>query len=167
VTFFTSHSLIVGVSYSKIRILEYGGEMDAFPKLLELEAEVFDALAHPARLVILEVIRDRESCVCHIQAMSNLRQAYISQQLNILRQSGLVTSRKEGQWIFYTASDPRIYEVIDRFKEMLQTLGKWQPEQPGNQDKIEPHAVCNCPHCNSQPLDQIILSSEVECGRVP
>jgi DNA-binding transcriptional ArsR family regulator len=48
-----------------------------------LPAKVFNALAHPSRLEILELLRDGEACVCHIQAMLDLRQAYISQHLNV------------------------------------------------------------------------------------
>ena len=51
--------------------------------LYTLEAETLQALAHPARLEILELLRDGEACVCHIQAMLDQRQAYISQHLNI------------------------------------------------------------------------------------
>ena len=95
------------------------------------EAELLNALSHPARLEILELLRDGESCVCHIQAMLDHRQAYISQQLNILRQAGLITSRKEGLRVYYKISDPDLFGLLDQVKVILQKLGKWQPEYVG------------------------------------
>ncbi len=69
--------------------------------IYENEAQVFYALAHPVRLEILELLRGGEACVCHIQAMLGQRQAYISQHLNVLRKAGLVSSRKDGQRVYY------------------------------------------------------------------
>ena len=70
--------------------------MDQDRNLYKNEAEIFAAMSHPSRLEILDLLRDGESCVCHIQAMLDHRQAYISQHLNILRQTGLIIRRKEG-----------------------------------------------------------------------
>ena len=81
------------------------------------EAELLNALSHPARLEILELLRDGESCVCHIQAMLDHRQAYISQQLNILRQAGLITSRKEGLRVYYQDQRPRFVRVAGSGKD--------------------------------------------------
>ncbi len=94
--------------------------------LCSSEAELLNALSHPARLEILELLRDGESCVCHIQAMLDHRQAYISQQLNILRQAGLITSRKEGLRVYYKVSDPDLFRLLEQLKTILEKLGKWQ-----------------------------------------
>jgi DNA-binding transcriptional ArsR family regulator len=45
----------------------------------------FKALAHPVRLQILDMLRSGEACVCHMETALNKRQAYISQQLMVLR----------------------------------------------------------------------------------
>ena len=62
----------------------------------DIQARALSALANPARLEILGLLRDGEACVCHIQAVLGQRQAFVSQHLNVLRQAGLVTSRKDG-----------------------------------------------------------------------
>jgi len=72
-------------------------EMSAYQE----RARLFYILSHPARLQILDILRGGEECVCHIQAMLGKRQAYVSQQLMILREAGLVADRKEGQNVFY------------------------------------------------------------------
>ena len=81
-----------------------------------LITEVFDALAHPSRLEILDLLRDGEACVCHIQAILDQRQSYISQHLNVLRHAGLVSSRKDGLRVYYQVSDAQLFQVIDGMK---------------------------------------------------
>jgi DNA-binding transcriptional ArsR family regulator len=56
----------------------------------------FKALAHPVRLQILDMLRRGEACVCHMETALDKRQAYISQQLMVLRDAGLVDARKDG-----------------------------------------------------------------------
>jgi ArsR family transcriptional regulator len=63
--------------------------MDAY----EYQAALLKALAHPVRLQILDILRDGEQCVCHIEAVLGLRQAYILQQLMLLRKAGLLADR--------------------------------------------------------------------------
>jgi DNA-binding transcriptional ArsR family regulator len=120
----------------------------------EIEAEIFFALGHSTRLEILNLLRDGEACVCHIQAMLNQRQAYISQHLNILRQAGLVISRKEGLRVYYKISDPALIEVMDCVKKIVQSQGKWQS---GLSDKAVQKKPCHCPQCSPQVEDQVSI----------
>lgn len=115
----------------------------------DLLPEVFDALAHPSRLEILDLLRDGEACVCHIQAMLDQRQSYISQHLNVLRHAGLVSSRKEGLRVYYQVSDAQLFEAIDRMKSFLQSTEKWQPEVG---EKDIPKYPCTCPQCADKQL---------------
>jgi len=105
----------------------------------EAESQLFKLLTHPARLAILDILRDGEHCVCHMEAYLGYRQAYLSQQLAILREGGLIQDRREGWNIFYRVSDPRIYSILDTIQLIT---GK----------KITPYpregVVCPCPHCN-------------------
>ena len=80
---------------------------------LENAAALFKLLSHPSRLAILQVLRDGEECVCHLEAALGLRQAYISQQLMVLRQVGLVTDRREGWNVFYRVVKPEVYALLD------------------------------------------------------
>jgi ArsR family transcriptional regulator len=101
----------------------------------EQPAVFFKALAHPARLQILDMLRQGELCVCHIEAALGKRQAYISQQLMALRDAGLVESRKDGLQVFYRLADPLVREVL------AAVLG----EAAG--DEHTPIPGCRCPHC--------------------
>ena len=84
----------------------------------ETQAKLFKALMHPTRLAILDILRNGEQCVCHMEAVLGLRQAYISQQLMILRESDLVQDRRDGWNIFYRVVKPEIYEIIDLAQRM-------------------------------------------------
>jgi ArsR family transcriptional regulator len=75
----------------------------------------FKALAHPARLHIVDILRSDEVCVCHIEAALNKRQAYVSQQLMILREAGFVESRKDGLQVYYRLTDPKVAELLNVF----------------------------------------------------
>jgi DNA-binding transcriptional ArsR family regulator len=89
--------------------------MDAF----EDEAALFKVLMHPTRLAVLEILRTGEECVCHMEATLGLRQAYISQQLSVLREAGLVSVRRNGWNIFYKVTQPEVFAVIDAARAML------------------------------------------------
>ena len=76
------------------------------------QARLFQILSHPARLQILDILRRGEECVCHIQAMLDRRQAYVSQQLMVLRDAGLVMDRKDGLYVYYRLVKPDAAAVL-------------------------------------------------------
>ncbi len=85
----------------------------AIEQFLRLEAGVLRALAHPARLQILQLLRERERCVCEFESLLGLRQPNISQHLAILRAAGLVTTRRDGLRVLYSVADPALYALLD------------------------------------------------------
>src|SRR5512147_3293520 len=86
-----------------------GAGMDTF----EESAKLFKVLMHPARLEILDILRDGEHCVCHIEAALGQRQAYISQQLSVLREAGLVQDRRDGWNVHYRVTKPQVFALLD------------------------------------------------------
>lgn len=78
-----------------------------------LKAKIFNALSDPARLEIIEFLREGEKCVCEIIPHVNLIQPLVSRHLKILKDCGLVKDRKEGNRRLYSVTDPRIFEVVD------------------------------------------------------
>lgn len=99
-------------------------------------AALFKALAHPVRLQILSLLRAGEVCVCHMEAALGKRQAYISQQLMILREAGLIDSRKEGRQVFYWITEERILRLLE---DLLGPV-------PGENPVLE---ACPCPRCTA------------------
>jgi ArsR family transcriptional regulator len=107
----------------------------------EAQAQLLKVLTHPARLAILNILRDGEHCVCHMEAYLGYRQAYISQQLMVLREAGLIQDRRDGWNVFYRVIDARIFEVLGAV-ERMRNLEQEQGAQ-------KPAAACACPHCNA------------------
>lgn len=109
--------------------------MDEFTR----EITLMKALSHPARLAILETLRGGEACVCHMEALFGWRQAYISQQLMVLREAGIVADRRDGWNIFYRVIKPEIYAVIDA---VYRASGRTRLNLP-----MATPETCTCPTC--------------------
>ena len=106
---------------------------------LEDTATLFKLLSHPSRLAILHLLRDGEECVCHMEAALGLRQAYISQQLMVLRQAGLVTDRRDGWNVFYRVTKPEVFALLDAALATIAPDAK--TAMPAKA------ATCPCPKC--------------------
>jgi ArsR family transcriptional regulator len=76
--------------------------------------EFCKALADDTRQRILEMLLEREMCVGDIVDAFHMSQPSISHHLGVLRQFGLVTSRKEGQQVFYTINRDNVVECCGR-----------------------------------------------------
>jgi len=88
-------------------------------RIYRVHAAVCKALGHPARMKLLDLLRDGEECVCRLAPKVGITESHLSQILAILRRAGLVETRREGHSIFYRVQDERIFEVIDRMREIL------------------------------------------------
>ncbi|MEN6570861.1 MAG: metalloregulator ArsR/SmtB family transcription factor [Anaerolineaceae bacterium] len=108
---------------------------------IDLQTQVFKTLTHPARVAILNILRDGEHCVCHMEAYLGFRQSYISQQLAVLREAGLIQDRRDGWNIYYRVVNPQIFAVLDAVQEFT-----------GQKiySSSAPLVACNCPHCASK-----------------
>ena len=76
----------------------------------EAKSKVFKALADSIRLRILGLLSSREMCVCEVMVALHLTQPTASHHLRILENVGLVKDRKEGKWVFYSISNPDLFE---------------------------------------------------------
>jgi ArsR family transcriptional regulator len=89
-------------------------------KLREYKASVFQAMSHPTRIAILEALRDRELSARAIQEKLGVEQANLSQHLAILRNRQIVSSRKDGNQVFYSIRNPMLVEVLDIMRRYFQ-----------------------------------------------
>lgn len=83
-----------------------------YPALSQEIAGFFEILSVPTRLSILLAIGEREVCVCHLEAVLHLRQAAISQHLQVLKRSQWVLSRRQGRFVYYKLRAPGILALI-------------------------------------------------------
>jgi DNA-binding transcriptional ArsR family regulator len=109
------------------------------------QARLFKALTHPVRLAILQILRHGEQCVCHIEALLNCRQAYISQQLAVLREAGLLQVRREGWNVYYQVIQPEVFALIDLAAQMVVKDGSSGSETKSIWKK---NGQCPCPKCS-------------------
>ena len=98
-------------------------------------ADLFHLLAHPARLHILDELRCAPACMCHLQTVLDRPQAYVSQQLRVLREADVVSAERDGLNVYYHISQPQVMEVL------AQVLG------PRGEATRLPH--CPCPYCQA------------------
>jgi len=92
---------------------------DARP-VYEVKANLFRVLGHPARVRILELLRDEgERSVGALQAELGLDSGGTSQHLAALRRIGLVESRREGTSVFYRAADERVFDLLDAGRALV------------------------------------------------
>jgi ArsR family transcriptional regulator len=82
-------------------------------QLRRFKADIFQALAHPTRIAILELLRDGELSAGTLIEKLELEQANVSQHLAVLRAKQLVSTRKAGNQVFYAVRDPIIIEVLN------------------------------------------------------
>jgi DNA-binding transcriptional ArsR family regulator len=88
--------------------------------LRQFKASIFQALAHPTRIAIIEILRDGELSAGAIIERLAIEQANASQHLSILRTRQIVSSRKEGNQVFYSVRDPLLIEVLDVMRRYFQ-----------------------------------------------
>ena len=90
-------------------------------RLREFKASIFQALGHPTRIAIVEILRDGELPAGAIIERLGLEQANASQHLAVLRTKHIVNSRKEGNQVFYSVRDRILIEVLDIMRRYFQT----------------------------------------------
>ena len=84
-----------------------------------VKAEFFKAMAHPARIRVLELLCHGELTVSELINELGLEGSHVSQQLGVLRRANLVGIRKEGTTVIYSLADRRIAKVLQLAKEIL------------------------------------------------
>ena len=103
--------------------------------LYRTQAKLFHTLSLESRLFILDELRYDDACVCHLQHRLGKPQAYVSQQLRILKDAGLVDTHREGVNVFYRLADSLTRILLDL------ALGPVDETRP-----VDPS--CPCPRCS-------------------
>src|SRR6266704_1721760 len=89
--------------------------------LRRFKAGIFQALAHPTRIAIVELLRDEgEVAVSRIYERLGLEQANASQHLAVLRAKQIVVGRKDGNQVFYSLRDPILGKILNLMRQYFQ-----------------------------------------------
>ena len=119
----------------------------------DAQAELLKSVAHPVRLRILAQLVREEECVCHLSALLEKPQPYISQQLAGLKAAGLVLDRRDAQRIFYRTANPRIGDLL-RAVAVLAGL-----TEPAGGER-HPVPRCPCPKCDTSAHSRAVIMED-------
>ena len=89
------------------------GKHNLTPELMDIIAERFKALGEPARLQILDALRDGEATVTELVDATGLGQANVSKHLGLLHGLGFVRRRKDGLYVHYCLADREVFRLCD------------------------------------------------------
>jgi ArsR family transcriptional regulator len=96
---------------------------DTMPEPIDkLKAEFFKTLGHPARIRILEVLAEGEHSVGELMPKLGLESSHLSQQLAVLRRTGMVVARKQGNNVIYSIASKDMSELLLLARKVLTGL---------------------------------------------
>lgn len=98
-----------------------------YSDVFRLHADLLKAMSQPKRLEVVHLLRNKELTVSRIQKMLDLPQANLSQHLQILRQAGVVKTRKNGKQIYYSLSHKNFIKSSDLLRIVLISRYKDSP----------------------------------------
>jgi ArsR family transcriptional regulator len=119
------------------------------PSSIAKISDLLQAISPEPRLEILLAIGEGEACVCHLKARLGYRQAYISQHLMALREASLLSTRRDGKYIFYRLEKPEIMEMV----ELAAHLAGLDMSAVAARASLS-RSSCDCPNCSTQFVTQ-------------
>ena len=109
-------------------------------QIYKLHAGVCHTLANPKRLEIIDKLRACELSVTELTEALEISQANLSQHLSLMRQRGIVTTRREGLNIYYSLSNAKIIQACDLMRQVLlehlEAGGELAREQSMNKESV-------------------------------
>lgn len=87
--------------------------------IYQVKADFFKTLSHPARIRILEVLRDGEQSVSQMIPQVGIEASHLSQQLAVLRRANILQSHKEGTTVYYSVTDERMFQLLEVAKAII------------------------------------------------
>ena len=93
-------------------------------ELFKLKAQVIQALAHPARLAIVDFLKDGPQCVCKIAELFESDRSNISKHLSLMTKAGILDSRKEGLYIYYSLKILCVVKFLGCVEDALKEIGR-------------------------------------------
>lgn len=87
--------------------------------IYQVKADFFKTLAHPARIRVLELLRDGERSVGDLIPEVGLEASHLSQQLAVLRRANVVHARKDGTTVRYSVTDERMFQLLEVAKAII------------------------------------------------
>jgi ArsR family transcriptional regulator len=102
---------------------------------------LFKALSDRTRLRILNMVADRELCVCYFTELLGLSQPKVSRHLAYLRRGGIVAARRDGKWMHYSLRVPSDIVAANILRQALMQM-KGMPEMQRDRERLD-RACCD------------------------
>ncbi len=96
--------------------------MKRVTNLYEIQADICKVLASPIRLAILNALKDGEKTVSELVSILNSHKANVSQHLSIMKNRGILHSRRDGLNVFYSIANPKIILACSLMREVLNEI---------------------------------------------
>src|SRR3989304_4828629 len=93
------------------------GEMDK--RIFEMHADICTIFSNPKRLEIIDLLRDGEKSVNELSSLMEIPQANLSQHLSLMRQRGILETRRDGVNIYYSIANPKVIKAFEIMREVL------------------------------------------------
>ena len=93
-------------------------------RLYEQRARVMKALAHPARLMLIDQLEAGERCICELQPLFPQDKSTLSRHVAALRNAGIVRERREGVRVYLSLVTPCILDIFDCVSNVLKKSGR-------------------------------------------
>lgn len=133
--------------------------MNIAAKTYEKQAsQILSVLGNPFRLRLILVLGNQEACVCHLEKALKKRQAYISQHLMVLREAGLLETRRDGKYIYYRLASRKILEII-RSAAMAAGI---KPSDFPHYEAPKYLEKCECPNCGLDGNGSLKVENSLE-----
>lgn len=88
-------------------------------RIYEMHASICHIFSNPKRLEIIDLLREGEKSVNDLSSLMEIPQANLSQHLSLMRQSGIVETRRDGANIYYNIANPKVVKAFDIMREVL------------------------------------------------
>ena len=90
----------------------------------KIRSEILKALAHPARVLLVNALTDGDRCVCQLNELVDINQSNISRHLAVLKRAGIVSERRDGMRVFHHLETPCILKAFECAVEVVRTDAK-------------------------------------------
>ena len=105
------------------RIAQLKSRIGEKEKSLRELTDLFAAMGDATRLKMLKIIADEELCSCEVMAALELTQPTTSHHLGILERAGLLSSKRNGKWVFYKIANSQVKNMIAKGFSLVEETG--------------------------------------------
>jgi len=88
--------------------------------IYELQSNILKTLSHPDRIRILECLKGNKLCQCEMAPLLHIEQYNFSRHVSALKSAGILKTWKEGVRLMFEVTDPCVYDILDKVKQLLE-----------------------------------------------